>query len=210
MEMDINDLKTRWQQESDQNLTNNHKNMEQLQAIIEKKSAGTLGGVKQKYARIITFLLCGLLFNVLINPFLHFLLGDEGPVFRITEGGLLAIAVLLIAGLLVVLFYWTKYRSMDTSPDGDLAGNLRRNIRILKRDMLVESAFIVALFALVFVAARAGSAYLGHGAFWEIGKKDVMLALCAGIGVMGFYVWRRWRTLRQGVKELEGYLGELQ
>src|SRR3546814_5699778 len=106
--MELEDLKNNWRKESTENLVLNTQSMEQLQSILKEKTSGTLKGMKKKYERIISFLLAGILLNVLINPFLHFLLGDEGPIFRITFGGLLSLITLIAICVIVVFFYWLK------------------------------------------------------------------------------------------------------
>src|SRR6187402_1810387 len=110
--MELDDLKINWQKESTQNLERNKQTMEQLQLILKEKTTATLSGMKFKYKKIVIMLSIGLLGNGILQPFLHFILGDGGPVFRITNSGILSLISFIGLGLIVLIFYWIKYRSM--------------------------------------------------------------------------------------------------
>src|SRR5688572_24334378 len=102
--MELDDLKINWQKESTQNLEHNKQTMEQLQLVLKEKTTATLSGMKKKYQKIITLLIIGVIANIIISPFLHFLLGDDGPVFRLTYSGLLSVMTLVVICLVVILF----------------------------------------------------------------------------------------------------------
>ena len=185
--------------------------MEQLQAILRTKTSGTLAGVKEKYARIISLLTIGLLLNVLISPFLHFLLGDDGPVFRLTVGGLLSLVTLLVVGLLVIFFYWRKYKQLEgNAVDENLKKALMDNINRLRRSLRQEIYFIVALFAGVFILARGASQYLGNGDFGDIFHIDILLSMLAGLSIMAFYIYKRVSAYQKNIVELQKYLSEFE
>src|SRR5690606_35202339 len=185
--MELEDLKNNWRKESTENLVLNTQSMEQLQSILKEKTSRTLKGMKKKYERIITFLLVGILLNVLINPFLHFLLGDEGPVFRITTGGLLSLITLVVICIIVILFYWIKVLSIKTeSPDGELKSVLIKQVDSLNRSLRQEIYFITAIFIFLFIIGRATSQYLGNCNFWDIFYIGILLAMFAAIFVLFF------------------------
>lgn len=102
--MELDDLKANWQQETKQNLDKNTQRMEQLKLVLQKRTTSTLTVLKKKYEKIITFLILGTFANVLVNPFLHFILGDKGPIFRITFGGVLSLLTMVIVCLIVIFF----------------------------------------------------------------------------------------------------------
>ena len=209
--MELDDLKARWRKETEENEHLNKQAMEQLQAILRTKTSGTLAGVKEKYARIISLLTIGLLINVLISPFLHFLLGDDGPVFRLTVGGLLSLVTLLVVGLLVIFFYWRKYKQLESNAvDENLKKALIDNINSLTRSLRQEIYFIVALFASVFILARGASQYLGNGDFGDIFHIDILLSMLVGLSIMAFYIYKRVSAYKKNIAELKKYLSEFE
>jgi len=209
--MDLDDLKAKWHKEAEENRHLNKQTMEQLQAILKTKTSGTLAGVKEKYARIISLLTIGLLLNVLISPFLHFLLGDDGPVFRLTVGGLLSLVTLLVGGLLVIFFYWRKYKQLeDNAVDENLKKALIDNISGLRRSLKQEIYFIVALFAGIFILARGVSQYLGNGDFGDIFHLDILLSMLVGVSIMAFYIYKRVSAYQKNIAELKKYLSEFE
>ena len=209
--MELDDLKARWRKETEENEHLNKQAMEQLQAILRTKTSGTLAGVKEKYARIISLLTIGLLINVLISPFLHFLLGDDGPVFRLTVGGLLSLVSLLVVGLLVIFFYWRKYKQLESNAvDENLKKALIDNINSLTRSLRQEIYFIVALFAGIFILARGVSQYLGNGDFGDIFHLDILLSMLVGVSIMAFYIYKRVSAYQKNIAELKKYLSEFE
>jgi len=209
--MELDDLKARWRKETEENEHLNKQAMEQLQAILRTKTSGTLAGVKEKYARIISLLTIGLLINVLISPFLHFLLGNDGPVFRLTIGGLVSLVTLLVVGLVVIFFYWRKYKQLESNAvDENLKKALMDNIDRLRRSLRQEIYFMVALFAGLFVLARGASQYLGNGDFGDIFHIDILLSMLVGLSIMAFYVYKRVSAYKKNIAELKKYLSEFE
>ncbi len=207
--MELDDLKVNWQKESTQNLEHNKQTMEQLQLILSEKTNIALSGMKFRYKKIVIMLSVGLLANAILQPFLHFLLGDSGPVFRITNSGLLSIATLVGLGLIVLIFYWVKYKSMPISTiNTDLKVTLSNNIKGLKKSLKQEVVFIIVLFFMLFTIARSTSQYLGNGAFGDIFHKDIMLAMGAGVLMFAFYVYKRVKFYNRNINELQDYLNE--
>lgn len=209
--MELDDLKARWQKETKENLNTNKQSMEQLQAILKEKTSGTLINIREKYKGIISYLMVGLLLNIIISPFLHFLLGDDGPVFRLTFSGLLSLVFLLTIGLLVVLFYWLRFSSFSTEvSDVDLHTALIEKITSLKRSFKQEIIFIAAVFLAIFIIGRASSQYLGHGDFGDIYRKDILLAIGAGLAILIFYISRRVKAYNKDIGTLKSYLAEFE
>lgn len=209
--MELDDLKANWQKETKQNLDKNTQSMEQLKLVLQKRTSDTLTTLKKKYEKIITLLILGAFLNVLINPFLHFLLGEEGPVFRITFGGLLSLVTMVVVCLIVVFFYWTKYTSLSTVlPDGNIKTMLSGKIKQLRRSRTQEVAFILTLFLLVFIMARVTSQYLGNGDFWDIFHLDIMLAMLAGFGIMFFYIYKRAIAYKRNISDLQHHVDEFE
>ncbi|WP_460694279.1 hypothetical protein [Mucilaginibacter puniceus] len=183
--------------------------MEQLQMILKEKTNLALSGMKFKYKRIVIMLSIGLLANALLQPFMHFLLGDGGPVFRITNAGLLSIITLISLGLVVLIFYWIKYRSVPVNTvNSNLQVTLSQNINGLKKSLKQEVVFIIALFVILFIVARITSQYLGNGAFGDIFHTDIMLALGAAVLMFAFYVYKRVKFYNRNISELQQYLNE--
>jgi hypothetical protein len=207
--MDLDDLKAGWQRETEKNLQLNKQSMEQLQLMLQEKSAGALTGIKKKYEKIISLLLVGILLNVVVSPFLHFLLGDDGPVFRITFGGLVSLATIVVLGLVVILFYWLKYTNLETTlPATNLKSSLITSIAGLQKSMRQEIYFIISLFLILFISARFSSEYLGHGSFWDISHPDILLALLTAVILFGFYIFKRVLFYKKHIRELQQYLAE--
>lgn len=205
--MELDDLKVNWQKESTQNLEHNKQTMEQLQLILKEKTTATLSGMKKKYKTIIKLLIIGVTANVILSPFLHFLLGDDGPVFRLTYSGIFSIITFVMICLVVILFYWVKYRS-TTVVNANLEVTLSQNIDSLKRSLKLEVTFIIALFFMLFIIGRMTSQYLGNGAFGDIFHTDIMLAIGAGVLMFAFYVYKRVKFYNRNISELQQYLNE--
>ena len=209
--MDLDELKNRWQAESDKNIDSNKQSMEQLQLMLKEKTAEALNGIKEKYKRIISYLMMGLLANMAVSPFLHYLLGDGKPVFRITTGGLLSMVVILSIGLITVFFYWVRYAGFNTDlVSADIKTALKENITKLKRAFIQETVFILAIFTALFVAGRLSSQYLGHGAFGDIFRRDILIALGSAIAIMCFYIFKRRQMYNRNIRQLTNYLSELE
>ncbi|HYH57131.1 MAG TPA: hypothetical protein VD772_10990, partial [Anseongella sp.] len=83
---------------------------------------------------------------------------------------------------------------------------LAEKISHLNRSFRQEICFIVSVFIVLFIMARATSQYLGHGDFLDIFRKDILLAMLAGFGMMAFYIYRRARFYKANIKELKKYL----
>jgi len=205
--MELDDLKINWQKESTQNLELNKQSMEQLQLILKEKTTATLSGMKNKYEKIIRLLIIGVTANVVLSPFLHFLLGDPGPVFRLTYSGVFSIVTFVGICLVVIFFYWIKYRSTPVV-NASLEVTLSHNINSLKKSLKREVTFIIALFVLLFIIGRMTSQYLGNGAFGDIFHTDIMLAMGAGVLMFAFYVYKRVRFYNRNISELQQYLNE--
>ncbi len=207
--MELDDLKVNWQKESTQNFEFNKQSVEQLQSILKEKTTSTLLGMKSKYEKIITLLLIGLVVNIIVSPFLHFLLGDDGPVFRLTYSGLLTSMTFVVICLVVIFFYWIKFKSMPvTVTDPELKITLSQNINSMKRSLKQEVAFIIALFVILFTIGRITSQFLGNGAFGDIFHTDIMLAIGAGVLMFSFYVYKRVKFYNRNINELQQYLKE--
>ena len=207
--MELDDLKVNWQKESMQNLELNKQTMEQLQLILQEKTSLALSGMKKKYERIITLLFLGVLINIIVHLFLHFLLGDPGPVFRLTYSGLVAIMSFVVIGVVVIFFYWLKFKSIPvTTINTQLKVTLSQNINSLKRSLKQEVIFIIALFVTLFTIGRIVSQYLGNGNFGDIFHADIMLAIGAGVLMFAFYLYMRVIYYNKNIHELQQYLDE--
>jgi hypothetical protein len=208
--MELDDLKAKWQQEVKLNINNNEQTMEQLQLLLKEKTVQTMSGMKKKYEKIIHFLLIGILLNICLNPFLHFILGDDVPVFQITYGGLVSIATFVLFGVVVLLYYWLKYTGMSVAEPDDIKHNLINNIARLKKWLRQEIAFLILIFTVLFISGRVGSQHLGNGDFGDIFHKDILLAMFSGILMVCFYIYMRVRAYQKNIKELQSYLKELE
>jgi hypothetical protein len=207
--MELDDLKINWQKESTQNLELNKQTMEQLQLILKEKTSAALSGMKNKYERIITLLIMGVLFNVILHPFLHFLLGDPGPVFRLTYSGLLVSMTFVVLCLVVIFFYWIKFKSMPANTiNTELKVTLSQNINNLKKSLKQEVVFIITLFVALFTIGRMVSQYLGNGDFGDVFHTDIMLAIAAGVLMFAFYLYKRVKFYNRNINELQQYLNE--
>ena len=207
--MELDDLKSKWQKETVEHSQLNKKDMEQLQLILRKKTSGLLAGMKKKYESIISVLLVGMFANILISPFLHWILGDEGPVFRMPS--LLPLLTIIILCMLVLIFYWIKYISFKTIiVEHDLKNSLKENIQSLKRSFKHEVWFLIVLFIGLFIAGRSTSQAEGNGLFWDIFRTDILLSLLAGCVLLAVVLFLRSGYYKRNIKELEGYLSEFE
>ncbi|WP_207421664.1 hypothetical protein [Desertivirga brevis] len=209
--MELDELKARWQKESEENINLNNQSMEQLETMLKQKTSTTLGHIKNKYRGIISYLMVGLLLNIIVSPFLHFLLGDEGTIFRLTFSGLLSLVTFLAIGLIVVFFYWIKYSAFNIEvSNNDVRTTLEQKIKALKRSLKQELAFIIAVFISIFIVGRASSQFLGNGNFGDIFRKDILLSMAAGTLILVFYIIKRVKAYNSYIDKLEEYLGEFE
>lgn len=205
--MELDDLKDKWYKETVENSQLNQKNMEQLQFILKKKTSGVLFKIKKKYEKIISILLVGLFANILISPFLHWILGEEGPVFRMPS--LLPLLTVIILCMIILIFYWIKYISFNTNiVENDLKTSLTETIRNLKRSFRHEAWFLIILFIGLFTAGRSTSQAEGNGDFWDIFRTDIMLSMFTGCLLFAFVLFLRSKHYKMNIGELEGYLSE--
>jgi hypothetical protein len=207
--MDLDSLKTSWQKETEDYTQLNQKDMEQLHLILKEKTAGVMINVKKKYETIISMVMMGMFLNILISPFLHWLLGDPGPVFRMPS--LLSLLTIITACLVILIFYRIKYISLKTTVAvDDLKLALTDNIDQLKRSFKYEVQFLIALFILLMIIARMQSQYRGNGDFGDIFRLDIMLSILAGCALLTFGLLRRKRQYDRNIAELQQYLNELE
>ena len=206
--MELDELKAKWQTENKQNSGQNKEAMEALKLNLKDKTGEALTQIKAKYEKIISLLFVGIFINALASPFLHFLLGDEGPVFRITLGGLLSLTTVILICLMVIFFYWIKYTNIQTSISDNLKEGLSQNINHLKRSLKQEIGLIAAIFVSTFILARVSSQYLGNGAFGDIFRTDIMLSIAAMISLMAFFIFKRVKHYSRNITELQDYLNK--
>ncbi len=206
--MDLDNLKATWQKDTDGYTELNSKDMEQLQLILKEKTSGTLVKVKKKYERIISFILIGTFLNIAISPFLHWILGDSGPMLRMPA--LLPLLTFVTVCLILMFFYWMKYISLkEITPADDLKRTLTEQIQQLKKSYKQEIYFLTMLFLLLFTIGRMVSQYQGNGNFADIFRLDIMLAMLAGVGLLLFGIWQRKKHYTRNIAELKQYLAEL-
>lgn len=211
--MELDDFKATWQKQNAHQSQLNKKNMEQIQSILREKTSGVLVNVKKKYEVVISVVLLGILGNLLLSPFLPWVLGVDGPVYTLpTElGQLMSILVVTILGILIIFFYWLKYTSLETTiPRDDLRLTLSESIKKLKRSLWQEIYFFLALYVSFFMVARSQSQFMGYGDFWDIFRIDVMAALIIGLVLIGYYLFRKVRQYKKYIQELKAYLAEFE
>lgn len=209
--MELDDFKARWQKKNEQTSPLNEKNMEQIQGILREKTSGVLANVKKKYESIISIVLISLLGNLLLSPFLPWLLGVDGPIFSLpTElGRVLSLLVVLSLGIAIVFFYWLKYTSVSTTlTSHDMKTILAENIKKLEKSMRHEIYFCLGAFITLFVVARSQSQWMGYGDFWDIFRTGILVALLAAISLIGYYLFYKIKQYQQHIRELKQYLAE--
>ena len=79
--MELDDLKDSWKKETELFTQVNKKDIAQVQLILQEKTSGVLEKVRKKYKVIMTMAFVAIFANIMISPFLHWILGDDGPVF---------------------------------------------------------------------------------------------------------------------------------
>jgi hypothetical protein len=202
-------LKSTWQKETDAYSQANKKDMEQLQLILKEKTSGVLVKVKKKYEAIISMILAGTFLNILLSPFLHWLLGEPGPVMRMPP--LLSLLTVIMICLIILFFYWMKYISLKTTiPADDLKLTLAEKIRELKQSFKHELYFLSVLFVVLFIIGRMVSQYNGNGNFEDIFRTDILLAMLGATLLLVFGLVRRKKQYDSNIHELKQYLSEFE
>jgi len=205
--MDLDHLKASWQKETEIYSQVNKKDMEQLQLILKEETAGVMVSVKKRYEKIITMIMIGTFLNILISPFLRWLLGDPGPVMRMPSP--LSLMLVVVTCLVVLSFYWMKYVSLKTIiPEDDLKLTLAEHIRQLERSFKHEAYFFCILLVLLIISGRMVSQHNGNGDFGDIFRIDIMLAMLVATILLLFGLLRRKKQYDRNINELNKYLSE--
>ena len=208
--MELDDLKAGWQQENTDKTFLKPKNMEQLEMILKSKTTGIMELVKSKYQLGVSVILFGIIVNILLSPFLHWLLGEPGPIFRIpTANQFFSLITIVLFFLVAISFYWIKFTSVSTHADGEnIKEMLLKNIQQLKKSWKQEVAFILLFFIVLFLTARTESHFLGKGSFWDIYRVDILLSLLAGVSVIIGIIKFRSLHYNKNINELKSLLSE--
>jgi hypothetical protein len=211
--MELDDLKKGWKERTTEHSKLNSKNMAQLELILKQKTSGMLNKVKNRYGKLISYMLVGVFFTMIVIGFIPWLTGQDVPVytFPTTLDRALNMLVSLSLGMTFVFFYWLKYTAMETEFDGeDIKQAVKQNIGKLKRSLRHEVMFVIALFFGWLTIARFHSQVAGHGYFWDIFHLDILLAIGALAVLLGIYLIVRYNLYRKYMAELKGYLDEFE
>ena len=214
--MNLDDLKTTWQKETQDYSRSGKKDMEQLQLILTGKTLNVMDKVKRKYNAIIVAVVIYTLGTKIIAPVLiAWNSGDWGGV--ITPRNVTKLAVEGLLCLLVVCFYRIKYvRSKNNVPLDDLKTALTSNIAYLKKSFKQEAYFIVGMFCFFVVIAISISLYEGKMPVDFNNKRTVVyffmgiLALLILFGLTLRFVFKRKRDYDANMANLKQYLAELE
>ncbi len=184
--------------------------MEQLELILKTKTTGVMELVKSKYQFGVSVILFGIIANILLSPFLHWLLGEPGPIFRIpTVNQFFSLITIVLFFLVAIGFYWIKFTSMQINLDGEnVKEMLLKNIQQLKKSWKQEVVFILLFFVVLIATARAESHFLGKGNFGDIFTMDIMFSiLICFSGILGIIKFRSLHY-NKNIKELKILLAE--
>jgi len=209
--MELDDLKKRWQKRTTEQSKTNIKNMEQLEIILKQKTSGLLNNVKKNYSSLISRVLVAILVTLVLSGFAPWLMGQEGPVYRLLTTPDRVLSMLVIVGLALtfIFFYWIKYRSMETAFIGtDIKQTLQKNIVKLRNSLIHEVLYVTTLFFGWVTIARFHSQVAGYGEFWDILHTDILLAIGSLAILLIGYLVVRYRQYRKYIDELREYLEE--
>ena len=214
--MNIDDLKTTWQKETQDYSRSGKKDMEQLQLILAAKTLNVMDKVKRKYnAIILAVVIYTLGTNIIAPTLMIWQSGNWEGILKPKHPLKLAVEGLLC--LLVVGFYRIKYvRSKNNVPLDDLKTALTSNIAYLKKSFKQEAYFIVGMFCFFVVIAISISLYEGKMPVDFNDKRTVVyffmgiLALLILFGLTLRFVFKRKRDYDANMAVLKQYLLELQ
>ena len=209
--MELDDLKARWQKNPEYQSRLKEKNKEQIQTILEQKTAGSMVSETKKQEVRILRLLLGILLYLLLSPFMPWLLAGEGPFFTIPTqlGQLLPNLILIILGIAVISFYGIKYTSMETIiPGENLRLALLESIKKQRNARKQEIYFCLVLCMGIVIACQSATQFLGYGDFWNVFRREALIALLVGILLIGYYLFRKARHYQEHIRELQQYLSE--
>lgn len=207
--MELDDLKASWQHEN-YKPSLKPKNMEELSVILKAKTSGIIKGVKSKYEFAISVLFIGMLLNIIVSPFLLWLLGEPGPVFRMPNyKSLSSLFIVILMFMVILFFYWLKYISVQKESASDnIQLALMEHINKLKKSLRQEVFFLLSFFVVFFIIARTHSQMLGNGDFWDIFRKDILISMLLATSFFAVLIYRRTKHYNMNINELQSYLSE--
>jgi hypothetical protein len=209
--MELDDLKKGWQKRTTEQSKTGLKNIEQLEIMLKRKTSGLFNNIKKNYGTLISYVLVAIMFTLVLSGFTPWLMGQEGPVYTWPTTLDRALSMLVIAGLALtfILFYWIKYTAMEATFIGtDIKQVLQKNIEKLRNSLIHEVLYVTALFFGWVTIARLHSQVGGHGKFWDILHRDILLAIGSLAMLLIGYLVVRYRQYRKYIHELKEYLEE--
>lgn len=194
--MELDDLKNRWQQETDAFTNLNHKDMAHLENLLQAKTSSLVQVLHRKYERIITSMLLGMVLFVVGVPLL-----TDTPY---ADSGKLYLPYFMII-LPLLLFYWFRFREIaGTVPADRLQPRLVQLIARLRRSRWQEMLLVVGL-AVLFTGWRF---VFGKG-LTDIMKPEVLIGYPLVLLFTGLMLRYSYRRYERYIRELQAYLAEI-
>lgn len=195
--MELEDLKARWQKDTNVHTRLNTKDMQNIQTILTGKAADMITSLKRKYEKIIGTMLGGMLLIVLVFPFLSD--GFSWP------GSVSGFAKAMFFYLILILFYWAKLKTVNNLELSDhIKERLEQLLTMLNKNLRIELYFVAAFFVAFIVIGRF---FYGHG-LEGILKPEVIGGSVIAVAFTGLVLLLINRRYKKQISELEGYLGE--
>ena len=195
--MELDDLKAGWQQEITIHSQSNIKTMEQIQLLLDGKTADLITSMKKKYEKIISIMLGGMLLAILFHPII-----TDGFTY---PGSINGFVKMMFFYLILILFYWEKLKSVNhISLSDHLKERMEQLLKMLQRNLKIEVGFVVCFFVAVIVISRF---FYGKG-LEHLDDRGVVIGFPLAILTTGTMIYLIRRRYNRQITELKAYLAE--
>lgn len=195
--MELDDLKTRWQQDTQIHTNSHQKDMKQLEAILQGKTSSLVTLLHQKYERIITSLMIGMGIYLVGVPLI------TGTPYAESAKLYIPYFALVIP---LLLFYWLTFRRISGSVTSDqLQNRLNQLIKKLRRSRWQE----MLLIAVAAIGLGGWRFAFGKG-MTDILKPEVVIGYPLMIAFTGGLLLYTYRRYGRYIRELQEYQAEFE
>jgi hypothetical protein len=195
--MELDDFKAKWQSDNKKYLELNKKSMEQLQVTLNGKTSHVIESLKKNFEKVITIMMGGMLLSILIFPLISDGFNYPGSIYGFVK--------LLLVYLILIMFYWTRFKSINNLVLNDnIKERIEQLIKLFKRNMKVEIFFVLFFYIAAIVLGRF---VYGKG-LNDLDDTGFLVSVPLSVLFTGLMVYFIVRKYKSRIKELEVYLNE--
>jgi hypothetical protein len=197
--MELDNLKSAWQQNANQFAEVNKKETSYLESIIKGKTLDMIELLRKKFKRIIMFASIGMVNMAIVFPFL-----SDGFTYPGSVNGFVKMVFFYI---LVVAFYWTKLKSIQYLELSDhIKERLEQLLMMMKRNMKIELWF-TGIFMVSFIVI--GRFFYGKG-LSRLSDTGFLISFPITLIFAGLIIRMIIKRYQNLIGELNTYINEYQ